>query len=239
MAIAFDIVVILLVCYFVFKGVKKGFVSSIISFFGFIIATIISSYLARMLSDYIYKTFVFSQVKQGIIKSFPTGIDSLGTDLAVTNFMNNQPSFIKEMILQKYNSNQGISEVLAQKGAKLSDSIAETLARDVLGPVIIQVIQFILFFVLLFVCLFLVKFVARAFNNINRIPIIGQLNSVLGGVCGLAQAVLVILILSVAINFYISLNPNDKAINKNTIEKTMIFNKIYTNNPFLVFKNNL
>ncbi len=236
MPIIIDIIVVLIVCSMVFIGVKKGFISSIISFFGYIISVIVASFASKFLAVYIFNTFLVDGIKEKILTAFPRGIEKNGIDSVVQNFLNTQPEILKNLITQRFNGAEGVSEVLQKNGAGVKESFAEVLATSVVGPVIITIMQFILFFVLIGVCLFLLRIIQRTLGGVKRIPVIGQFNALLGGICGLAQAVAVLMIISIALNVYLSFQTDQSFINLQTIEQTSIFRIIYNYNPFLILK---
>lgn len=108
------------------------------------------------------------------------------------------------------------------------ESRGEAVIAKIIDPIIISPLRIILFFVIFGVVVAILEAIANASKIINRIPVISSANELLGGVLGLIKAVIVIFVISIGIQFLISVT-NDSLvfINSFTIDKTIFFKHVY------------
>ena len=85
---------------------------------------------------------------------------------------------------------------------------------------------------LFFAIMVIVRSLSKAFRGVRHIPLIGSVNSLLGGVLGLVQAAVVILIVVMALNLLIGLTGDGiPYLNNEAISKTYLFHYLYDLNP--------
>lgn len=116
-------------------------------------------------------------------------------------------------------------------GTELGDTVIDNFVR----PNCIVVIRSIVFILIYSIVFAVLKLITSAAKLIDKIPIIGEVNSLLGGVAGLVEGVLILFIFCLATRLIVSVFDGDVMIfNQETIEKTVIFKKVYELN-FLNF----
>jgi len=109
-----------------------------------------------------------------------------------------------------------------------SDSLYSAIDDNLVKPVLIVPIRTLLFVIIFAIVSIVVSFVAKALRIINKIPILGRLNSLLGGVLGSVRAVVVIFMVCLGVRVLISLTSNNILIlNTMTIDETYIFQYFY------------
>ncbi len=107
-------------------------------------------------------------------------------------------------------------------------NVVNAIIDDVVAPnciVFIRTIVFVLIFILVQVIL---GIIANVTKSINRIPLIGKANSVLGLISGLCEGAVVVIIICIVTKFFVVIS-NDSAImlNSSTIDQTFLFKHIY------------
>ena len=105
----------------------------------------------------------------------------------------------------------------------------KTKSVDVLNYAIARVITTVVIFVLLQL---LVRLVANALDAIFRLPILHQVNSLLGGILGLLKGVLLVFVFCAILQLTLPLiaakYPN---ITKQKVSESRIYQYVYVNNP--------
>lgn len=102
-------------------------------------------------------------------------------------------------------------------------------AANALNYAVARVLTTILLFVLLQM---LVRFLALALDAIFRIPVLHQVNSLLGGVFGLLKGVLVVFLLCAALQLTLPLiTMRYPHITEKEVSKSYIYQYTYANNP--------
>lgn len=119
----------------------------------------------------------------------------------------------------------------------LSDSLADTVSIylpklrpvTVFSHTVIKVICMIVIFVILQL---LVQLAARALDTVFKLPVLHQVNSLLGGILGLAKGVLAVFFICAVLQLMLPIIaekfPN---INEKEITQSNIYMYLYINNP--------
>lgn len=107
-------------------------------------------------------------------------------------------------------------------------TVTDAIMEDIVAPnciVFIRTIVFVLIFILVQVVL---GIIAGTTKILNKIPVIGKANSVLGLITGLCEGVIVVFIICMVTKFFVVIS-SDGAImlNSSTIDQTFLFKHIY------------
>lgn len=107
-------------------------------------------------------------------------------------------------------------------------SLFDTVMNSFVRPNCILIIRTIAFAVIFAVVFAVLKIIAYASKLIDKIPVIGELNSMLGGIAGLMEGIVIVFIICLATRFAVTLF-DDSAIlfNQQAIDRTFLFKKIY------------
>jgi hypothetical protein len=135
--------------------------------------------------------------------------------------------------------NAGVSEAVTQVMVTIIDSgktgITAALVDNLIAPFVLIPLRTLIFFILFAIICVVMSFIAKKLAIINRIPLVGGVNSVLGGVTGLLKSAVIILLICIGVNILITVTGNNIIfLNTMTIEESFIFRHIY-NFEFLNF----
>ncbi|MCL2086975.1 MAG: CvpA family protein [Oscillospiraceae bacterium] len=108
------------------------------------------------------------------------------------------------------------------------DSLSEAVADGVVKPSVMNPLNLIIFFSLFLLFKLTFGVLARSLRAVNRIPILGKLNMLLGVVAGLLQAFIVLFLLAAFLHIITSITGNTVIfINDTTINNSVLFKYIY------------
>ena len=226
MGIILDIVLVLLLAIFLYDGFKRGAVKSLIDIVGYVVVLTLTSWLAGILADAIFTTFVQPHVLNEINQALQS---STGSDPAsqVSTLFNTLPSFVTNT-LNFYGVTQ---EHLVSAARASSNNIAEDIMKSI-SPVFINLIKTVAFSTLIVVLTSVFKVFSRTLNRVFNLPILKQINKLLGLVCGALKCVIIIFIVCYIIQIVLPMMSNTPEIlSQNSIDSTIIFKNIYYNNP--------
>lgn len=118
-----------------------------------------------------------------------------------------------------------------------SGNPGKAVLDNVAKPVVLVPLRTIIFVVLFILIFVILSIVIKATSVINKLPLIGKLNSLLGGVAGLLQGLVIVFIVVIIAHMAVELTNNTLIfLNDMTINKSFAFSKIY-NFSFLDFLN--
>lgn len=226
MNIIADVVLCSIILLCIVLGFYKGIVKSFVEFVGYFISIIAAVFLGNALS-----VFVYNSVLRGImIKKISTAITTsaaLPVEQKVQAVLHAFPNFVTNAMSYRGVTTQSLGKTLSASAATAAPKVA-----DMLSPVMISLMK-VGFTVLIFILLLMVvRLIANMLNTICSLPLLHQLNSLLGGVFGLLKGVVIVLLLCALVQLAVpmmkveSLQVVQKAINSSYVFKT-----IYQNNP--------
>ena len=188
----FDIVILGIIIFIIVMSAKKGFVASCLDSFSMVIAAFASYKLCAPVANSLYDMFIRDLVKT----EFRQALDDMSASLPVRDKVAGMIEALPETAV-KLASSMGIdvnnlSSTFVSGSATnetLIDTIADTLAYDIL----ITFTEIIVFIVLFIVATLLIRFVSAFFShNLEKLPVVGKVDTLLGGVLGAIKALVIV-----------------------------------------------
>lgn len=178
-------------------GIKKGFISSLLTLFGTVIAGVVAYYACRPLAVWIanstgWGTSVSNSIYNWIIEKAPDAANAVTNDLLTTEVggttalatMLNEigiPTFLQTYVTDFITTaNQGVEAV----GLYIANAVTEYVF---VGG------AFLVIFLVISIIVAILKHVTK---NINKTKVIGPINKILGAVMGLVIGCIVVIVVS-------------------------------------------
>lgn len=239
MSVIIDVAVIAVSCVTVYFCYRGGFMRMFVRILGYLLAFIIASSVSLPIAKAVFESYVRPQaeksvsdiVEKNIGGSLKKGVGSVSD--AVDDVYNGMPEFMSSYLnssgFEKEKITDSLSGFSSGSYAELSSGIVDALVK----PIVVNLLEAIVFLLALLICSAAVRILMRALRSVKRVPVIGPLNSLLGGVLGILQAALIIYILAAAVKIFILCTGNANGIiNESVVENTYIFNIFYKYNLF-------
>lgn len=226
MAFWLDVCLIVLAVIFVIAGFYRGVVKSLVELAGTLASVLAAVMLASMIAPAIFTVFVRPYLVENINTSI---MSTIGQDAAaqIQGVMEALPKFIA-------NSLSGYGLTSDQIGTAMADSSdqAASAVVDLVAPVVTDLIKTILMLVIFLILMILVGLAARAIDRVFRLPVLRQLNAVLGAVFGVLKCAIFIMIVCAGLRIVIPMLPSvPEILTPETIDSTAIFQRFYNSNP--------
>lgn len=222
-----DLIAVLIIVIYVWRSYTVGFVRSLILFIGNIASLIISYYLGKILVLGAYSMFMASEIER-ISVSVATKISNESAPVYILDtFLEQLPTSLQETALSYLGGRENAISYIAQQTSGAYTTINELVA-NVLKSLAIFILQAIFCMILFVICIFIVNIVAKIVGKIFTLPIVGPINSILGGALGLLQAVIILCIIGFAFNAGIMyLADETSTINDSLMQSTSVFKYFY------------
>lgn len=226
MAFWLDASLIILAILFVIVGFYRGVVKSLVELAGSLASVVAAVLLASMIAPAIFTAFVKPPMVQNIQASITS---TIGQDAAVQvqSVLEALPKFIS-------NSLSGYGLTADQFSGALSETTdrAASAVVALIAPIVTDLIKTILMLVLFLILMIFVRLAARGIDKVFRLPVLRQLNAVLGAVFGLLKCALFVMLVCAGIRIVLPMLPSTPEIfSPKTLESTMLFQHIYDGNP--------
>lgn len=196
-----DLIALLIIILIIVISAKRGFLSGVVSFVGWIVSVLAANQLCKPAANYIYSNLVRSRVHDAVLNSLDGASASLSS--SYSDILNLLPESIKNLIGGE-TAQEAINAVLGSSAGAAPETTAQALTDEVIGPIIITLLSAVAFIIIFLVCSLVVKLLSGVFRGVHKIPIIGPLNTMLGAVIGAVEAVILLYVIGVAIRFLIT-----------------------------------
>ena len=214
-----DVILIFVLLFFFLIGAMRGFLRSLLSFFGTLGSLICAWLLAAPFSRLLGNTFglnaKFSSMFKGFLPKissvFSKDVSGLSADMVVSNVK--LPGFIEKVLLK-----------IAPSGLMPEGTTVAELTAPIFGGFLCTVVSFFVLFLLFKIGIFILS---HFFKKVDKIKGVSGINKLLGGLFGLARG----LLFSFTVLAVISFLPA-KWMKKpvNSIQNSAITSAFYDNN---------
>ena len=112
--------------------------------------------------------------------------------------------------------------------------LAEVFTDSIIAPSVVGLIRWVIFLLLFSLMLFVVHVFSKLLRELRRLPVIGTANSLLGGVVGFVEVILLVFAFTTALHLFFALtNDSVSWLCSDTVRATNILSKLYRYNPLL------
>ena len=214
MSIVLDLLVIAVIFFSAFISYRRGFVLTLLRSVGYFIAFPLSLFLSNLVSPLIWDGIVRGMVISNVASRLPdTSIDSLVGKLP--DFLQGFNIKSSELFASLTNVKSPTKEDIA---TAITDNYISITALSIIGVIMTMVFVIILFIV--------VMILSRKLKVLNKVPLVGSANKILGGIVGVAQGVIWLCIIALIIHLLISAGIFN-FLNTEAVNKTIIFGPFY------------
>ena len=222
-ALILDVILIAVIVLTAFHYKKKGFVAGLLDLVGNLLALLVAWIASDRISPTVFENFF----KQGLIEKITQTVQEQGTSgltMLVENFSSILPGGMADEVTRS------LREILGSGAPDLAVRIVDTI----LTPLIVPMITVVLFFIAFAVCKLVISMLVAVLTNINKIPVIGSVNELLGILVGVAGGVLNVVLLLCLIWAVVAItNNNLPVLNHDMLSGSMMYSLFSKYNPFL------
>lgn len=222
-ALILDVILIAVIVLTAFHYKKKGFVAGLLDLVGNLLALLVAWIASDRISPTVFENFF----KQGLIEKITQTVQEQGISgltMLVENFSSILPGGMADEVTRS------LQEILGSGAPDLAVRIVDTI----LTPLIVPMITVVLFFIAFAVCKLVISMLVAVLTNINKIPVIGSVNELLGILVGVAGGVLNVVLLLCLIWAVVAItNNNLPVLNHDMLSGSMMYSLFSKYNPFL------
>ncbi len=189
------VIAVCLIC--VLVGVQRGFSRSAVHFLGSVIAACLASVLGGAVAQWLFDTLF----RGAMVEKINETLQSLGAENAVAaiqQVLDSLPDFLVRAMEEAGVTVSRISGEITNQSSQAAGMIA-----DYLAPVFVGFLKVLAVIVLFFLLMTLVRLLAHLVGNMFRLPILGQIDGLLGGVFGFLLALLAVWVVVAAVTVFI------------------------------------
>lgn len=192
-----DIVLLCVFLLFIFVGIRRGVVKSAAHFLGAILAAFFASALGGAVAGWVFNTLFRGALVERISDSLAT-LGTGSTAVAIEGMLSSLPDFIVRALAEAGISANSLEGIVSTRSGQAAELIA-----DALSPVFISFLKVLAVIVLFSLFMVLVRVLADMLSGLFHLPVLRQLDSVLGGLFGFLLALVSVWILISAVQVFL------------------------------------
>ncbi len=218
-----DVVTALIGFFIIYGAYRKGFIRSIILVIGYVFSIFLAIYLSKIVSVYLFDNFIRASIIENINKTVAANTGAVSVSVVVPAILAKLPPILQNPILGSFGGEGELIKLIDNQTGGILDKLGSVIADNVVAPIILSLMEVISCFIIFILCTIFVKIIAKMFKGIYAIPIIGPINSILGGLLGIIQTGIVFYLLALIVSTIISLTANELPwINNEVVNSTYI-----------------
>lgn len=230
-ALVLDIAVAALVILFTVIGVRRGFIKSVVRLLGFVVAVVIAALASAPIAQQLYDTLLYAQAEALVVQKVEEGVAAAATTLneQITAVLSVLPEGVQSLLTM-----YGVDASGMTGTAQSSEALVSTIMEGIITPLCVAVLQLIVFLVLFLVLFLIIRLLGKLIDKIfASLPVIKQVNGLLGGVLGFAEGVLILFVLCFGLQLYMTLTGANSLLTIDQLRQTYLLEWAMSNNPIL------
>lgn len=221
-----DIIALFLIIVIIVVAYRRGFLRSLLSLFGFLIAGAFSFIFGKMIAEGIFDSLVRPWLTTLVETEVVAGTNN-NIAAAVENMYVSLPGLFSGPLNFLFGSKEEITNSLnsavTENAAGLTGSIV-----DLLRPMIVVLISILTILILFILCSLALRVIDRLLIQVRRLPVIGTFDGLLGAVVGVLQALFWMFILVFLAKAVILLSAGELSwLNDEVVNSTLLFRWFY------------
>ena len=181
-----DAIIVVIFLLFIILGVKRGFVRSVLDLVGTLAAMLVSMWFSGIAAQWVFSTFLQESLTRQIAEALQAAPAADAADAVL--------SVVPEILRGGLEAFGITSDAINQAVAGTSGQAAEAVVA-VLAPMVVSALRGLFALVLFIFLLVIFRILSGVVCRIFRLPVLRQLDKGLGILLGVAQAVLITVLL--------------------------------------------
>lgn len=185
-----DIIIIAVFALLFFIDFKRGIAITILYVAGVALTGFLAYHISNFLASWVYTAFV----QQTLTTNLQQMIDTQGINSAIANSFSALPNWVMGM-LGFFLSIFGLDSSVYTNDFQVSNSAAaavSTSVENLIQPVITGMFRLVIGVVISIIIFIIIKILVKKLARVFKIPVVKQINKLLGGVLGLAEAAILV-----------------------------------------------
>lgn len=185
-----DIIIIAVFALSFFIDFKRGIAITILNVAGVALTGFLAYHISNFLASWVYTAFV----QQTLTTNLQQMIDTQGINSAIANSFSALPNWVMGM-LGFFLSIFGLDSSVYTNDFQVPNSAAaavSTSVENLIQPVITGMFRLVIGVVISIIIFIIIKILVKKLARVFKIPVVKQINKLLGGVLGLAEAAILV-----------------------------------------------
>lgn len=231
MSVVLDGIVVFVLLMSVWMSYRRGLVKTIVSVVGYFLSFFVAEFLGQRLADFLFDNCLSKPINDRIVNTINNSLSAGGINRATYDLSHILPDWLAKGLLNGQTLPETTVNMLNQNNI---EGAAGSITVQVVKPVVVVILSLSLFFIIFLVLRFLLHYIFKITGVIRKMPVVGTINGLLGGVLGVAKAALYLIMIAVLVWIIIIFTSDSLPyLNTDTVNNTNLFLLFYKLNPFM------
>lgn len=238
MAYVLDGAVILVVILMILWGYRRGFARSIVQLVGCLVALAVSFAASGPLAEGVFDRFMADKLQASVQTTVEESLSAGAFTVpeALSTALESLPATVRNVLgLYELDTADKILQADPDGWEPSAASLASRLVTNVVRPVTVSLLRMACFLALFLLLLVVVSILAALVGRVFHLPVLRQIDGVLGAVVGAVQGVILafalVTVLTLIASTGDSSNNSDSKLTRQTIDQTAIVSRMVECNP--------
>ncbi len=226
-----DILVIVFFAIAVWNGYRHGFIRAISSLIALVAAALLAPVFSTPLATAVYDRQIGPAIQQTVLAQVQVTGESAISD-GFDSALEQLPGFLQNVL-----ANNGIAsgaDLATQFGANSNaelEVMVENVTNEMIRPLLLSLLETAASVLLVIVLFFLITLLLRLVDKFFKLPLLSNVNKLLGLIPGAINGIISVLILVTVVQTLAAVSPATAPINQTVLEGTVLTEWIATINP--------
>ena len=223
-----DCLIILHFVLLIFWGIRSGVMKSFLMFVSSIFSSIFSIYLSGIASKMVYDNFVARTIRDNVNNAIGSSSNNINFNL--NKIFNGMPEFIKNLFSEYGISNDSLKSIINSSNG-ISDNVSEKVVK-LIEPAFLNFFKSIFAIIIFWVLILVMKSIIKIVLKFLKFKSVRSVDGLIGGLFGALRGYIIALVIMCCIRVLVPMIKDvPKLISQETISSSVIFKKIYLQNP--------
>lgn len=186
-----DIIIIAVFALLFFIDFKRGIAITILNVAGVALTGFLAYHISNFLASWVYTAFV----QQTLTTNLQQMIDTQGINSAIANSFSALPNWVMGMLgffLSIFGLDSSVYTNDFQVPNSATAAVSTSVVENLIQPVIIGMFRLVIGVVISIIIFIIIKILVKKLARVFKIPVVKQINKLLGGVLGLTEAAILV-----------------------------------------------
>ena len=170
---------------------KRGIAITILNVAGVALTGFLAYHISNFLASWVYTAFV----QQTLTTNLQQMIDTQGINSAIANSFSALPNWVMGMLgffLSIFGLDSSVYTNDFQVPNSAAAAVSTSVVENLIQPVIIGMFRLVIGVVISIIIFIIIKILVKKLARVFKIPVVKQINKLLGGVLGLTEAAILV-----------------------------------------------
>lgn len=167
------------------KSARRGFVSTVLGLLIYIVASVVAVKTHAMLAVFLYDNVLHEVIQHVLVRSFNDMLGQIGEN--TNDILHSIPFALRILIGFKGGE---VAAIQSDDANEIASQVIETALKNPIMT-ILNTVSFLIIFTL---AAYVMRELTKFFTGVNKVPVIGALNIVLGAAAGVIEGIIMLFI---------------------------------------------